>query len=128
MVTTIPIEGTFDIARGRSSLRTHVAVHRWPPQFNARTSAALTALGELILACSPNRVVIIRLEVVADGEDKGIVFDMTLPSLEVDKLRLDQGLARIERAVDRLDIREFPNGMQVTAHVCVAEKVQIYED
>ena len=35
MVTTaIPIEGTFDIAKGRSSLRTHIAVHRWPPVFD----------------------------------------------------------------------------------------------
>ena len=128
MVTTIPIEGTFDIAKGRSSLRTHVAVHRWPPQFKARTSAALTAFGELILACSPSRVVIIRLEVIAEGNDQGIVFDMTLPSPDGDKLRLDQGLARIERAVDRLDIRELPNSMQVTAKVCVTEKVRIYND
>jgi hypothetical protein len=127
-VTTIPIAGTFDIAKGRSSLRTHVAIHRWPPQFNARSSAALTALGELILSCSPSRVVIVRLEVIADGDEQGILLDMTLPLSGGDRLRLEQGLARIERAVDRLDIREFSDSIQLSAQVCVQEKMCIYQD
>ena len=62
--TTIPIQGTFDIAKGRNSLRAHIAAQRWPPTFGARAAAVVTALGELILNVQGQNLVIVRMNVI----------------------------------------------------------------
>jgi hypothetical protein len=123
VTTTIPVEGTFDIAKGRSSLRTHIAIHRWPPVFGAHASAALTAIGELILALNSNRIILIKMGVIADGDDQGIVFELALPLLDANIPRLDEALARVERATDDLDIRETANSVQISAHILVKKRI-----
>jgi hypothetical protein len=123
VITTIPIEGTFDIARGRSSLRTHIAVHRWPPVFAARASAVLTAIGELVLTSRVGQVVLVKMAVIAEGEDQGIHFDLVLPTPDIDTARLQQALTRIERAADGFVMRKIGENLEISAQVSVKERV-----
>jgi hypothetical protein len=123
VTTTLPIEGTFDIARGRSSLRTHIAVHRWPPVFGARASAVLTAIGELILASGVNRVILVRMGVIPEGEDQGISFELALPSQDVNMTRVRQASVRVERAADGFDMRETGYSLEIAAQVSIKERV-----
>ena len=122
ITTTIPIEGTFDIAKGRSSLRIHIAAQRWPTVFSARVAAALTALGELIIAYGSNRVIIVKAEISNGGTNDGIAFAVNLPLLDIDEPRLCQALSRLERATDTLGIRNIANSTQIATRVLVMEE------
>jgi hypothetical protein len=122
ITTTIPIEGTFDIAKGRSSLRTHIAVQRWPTVFSARVTTALTALGELIMAYGSNRVIIVKAEIINGGNNDGVAFEVNLPLLDIDEPRLCQALARLERATDTLGIRNIANSTQIATRVLVMQE------
>jgi hypothetical protein len=122
ITTTIPIEGTFDIAKGRSSMRAHIAVQRWPTVFGARVSAALTALGELIIAFGSDRVIIVKAEIIYGGTNDGVAFEVNLPLMNTDEPRLSQALARLERATDTLGMRDIANITQIATSVLVVEE------
>lgn len=118
VTTTIPVEGTFDIARGRLSLRTHIAVYGWPPVFAARASAVLTAIGELILTSRANRVIPVKIEIITEDEDRGIAFDLALP-LSAYATQWEQALSRVERAADGFDAQETASSMEISAWITV---------
>ena len=63
------------------------------------------------------------MEVIVDGDDQGIVFELALPSLDVNIPRLDEALARVERATDALDIRETANSLQISATLSVKKGI-----
>ncbi len=115
--TTIPIQGTFDIALGRRTLRSKIAAQRWNPTFNARASAALTALGELILLGGTERVVPVRLIIIKGQQNEGVKLACTVSNIESGSERLYKVLDQLERAADNMEIEELSNGMQVALHV-----------
>lgn len=117
--TTIPIQGTFDIAKGRNSLRTHVAAQQWPPTFGARAAASLTALGELILQAGKNSLVIVRINIIEDGSSAGVQFECSFPRPTGDLAPFEDAQNRLGRASDQLSIQEIGGNIQVTAAVLV---------
>jgi hypothetical protein len=70
--TAVPIQGTFDIAIARNTLRSKIVQQRWPIVFNARAATALTALGELILALDRSQTIVIQIETLTDEKKCGI--------------------------------------------------------
>lgn len=116
----LPIDGTFDIARGRNTLRSHLASHHWSPMFGARAAALLTAIGELILYAGGGHRVVLRLEVIEDGPDAGVRLscDLHLPD---DNPQVEKARQRLVRASDTLDIAHISDNdmMRVTATVQV---------
>lgn len=117
LITTIPIEGTFDIARGRLSLRTHTAIHGWPPVFAARASAVLTAIGELIIASGANRVIPVKMGVVAESEDQGLTFELSLPAQDANSSQWETALARVDRAADSMSTRDIANNIEISTWI-----------
>ena len=115
--TTIPVQGTFDIAKGRNSLRAHIAAQRWSPTFGARAAAALTALGELILNAQGQNLVIVRLNVIDEGEVKGVQFVCNIQINDADTY--ENAAQRLQRAADDLDVREVAQNAQIVASVYV---------
>jgi hypothetical protein len=104
--TVVPIQGTFDIAKGRNSLRTHIAVQHWPATFGAHASALLTALGELILSSGEGYLVPVQM-FFEDGDDAaGIRFVCAIPMYNIDSNKFQDIISRLERASDTIDIKE----------------------
>ena len=117
--TTIPIQGTFDIAKGRNSLRAHIAAQRWSPTFGARAAAALTALGELILFASRHNLVIVRMTVVDTGDQAGIHFACNIQAPGDNLSAFQEAENRLGRATDSLELREVAQSIQISASVCL---------
>ena len=113
--TTIPIQGTFDIAKGRSSLRTHVAAQRWSPTFGARAAAVLTALGELILNAGRHNMVIVRMIIIEDGKDAGVQFSCSIHLPEGEQGVFNDSYDRLGRAADDVQTQEIAGNLQVSA-------------
>jgi hypothetical protein len=121
--TTIPIQGTFDIAKGRNSLRAHIAAQHWSPTFGARAAAALTALGELILQANKHNLVIVRMNVFEEGNEIGVQFTCTIQIPEGESAGLRQAEDRLSRAADQLEMQEIAHSVQITAGVWQAAAV-----
>ena len=117
--TTLPIQGTFDIAKGRNSLRTHIASQRWAPAFGARAAAVLTALGELILHTNRHGLVIVRITIVEEGVDAGVHFECNIQSPEGETRQFNEAHERLQRASDHLEMREIATNIQVCTIVYV---------
>ena len=117
--TTIPIQGTFDIAKGRNSLRAHIAAQCWSPTFGARAAAALTALGELILFTSHHNLVIVRMTVVDQGDKVGIHFACNIQSPGENLSAFGEVEDRLDRATDTLELRPLAQSIQVSASICL---------
>lgn len=115
----LPIEGTFDIARGRNTLRSHITACNWPPMFGARASALLTAIGELILYAGDGHMVVVRLEVIEDGADAGITLSCDLNELPGDNPQVEKARQRLVRAADTLDIEGVDGLIRVQARIHV---------
>ena len=126
--TVIPIQGTFDIAKGRRSIRAHIATQRWTPVFGARAGAALTALGELILHAGVSRIVAVRLYIIDTGDEAGIEFDCQLhPCNIADNGKFEQAQQRLENATDDLYLRVDKGCVQIHAGVRIAMGEQRYD-
>jgi hypothetical protein len=117
--TIIPIQGTFDIAIGRNTLRTKIVARRWAPKFNARAAAALTALGELILSAETSRIVPVRMRVLEE-EAAGIEFSCDIRLNNSSGDRFDEAQARLDRATDELDMVSGGSTVRVIARIWVA--------
>jgi hypothetical protein len=116
-MTTIPIQGTFDIALGRRTLREKVLAQGWKPSFNARAAAALTALGELILLASGGKSVPVTLRLVEDADDAGIQLSCQVNPTDVIADSLDQATERLDQATDDLQIEKTARGFRIMAQV-----------
>lgn len=115
--TTIPVQGTFDIALGRKTLRANIVRQRWHPNFNARASAALTALGELILMGDTSRLVPIIVHILDQGNQHGIEMTCNVNASDIDDDRVDEATSRLERAADELLIDRSHHGIRVTVYI-----------
>lgn len=116
-MTTIPIQGTFDIALGRKTLREKVLAQGWKPAFNARAAAALTALGELILLASAGKTVPVTLRMLEEANDPGILLSCQVNPMDVIPDSLDQATERLNQASDDLQIEETTRGFRIAVQV-----------
>lgn len=115
----IPIQGTFDIAQARATLRTHLALFRWSPLFTARASTAVTALGELIIAFEHGRVCPVRMQ-ISNAKKPGIDFICKLHiDKDDDQARTDYLLKHLDTCVDWLDINEIDGMINLHAKMLV---------
>lgn len=121
ITTTIPIQGTFDIAKGRNSLRAHIAAQHWSLTFGARAAAALTALGELILSVNQQNLVIVRINVIQQEDAGGIEFLCQFRVADEDRSRYQEIVQRLLRATDKLEVREVAQMIQIVAAVWLNE-------
>jgi len=116
--TKIDIQGTFDIAKGRNTLRKFIMAQRWSPTFNARASTALTALGELIICSSPEHEMIeVQVYILDTDDDTGIEMNCQIPILESGNLALETAQDRLKRAADHLFINNQGRTWQVALQV-----------
>lgn len=117
--TVLPIEGTFDIARGRNTLRSHIMANNWTPMFGARAAALLTAIGELILYAGGGHIVIVRLNVIEEGDEAGVEVSCEMNPPDADNPQYEKARQRLVRASDLLAFDDTDDGIYVCASVQV---------
>jgi hypothetical protein len=116
----IPIEGTFDIALARRAVRVRMAARRWAPTAYGRVSAALTALGELILLPSVLKAVIVKIDIFDLPESSGIELSCTLIQTEPDGGQMQVAQERLQRATDQLQIKLVANQTHICARLLIS--------
>lgn len=115
--TVVPIQGTFDIAQARSALRLKVAQRRLPTVFNARAAAAVTALGELILALNKSQPVLIKISTVDRGNVCGIELSTRFRIPEGKPPQWDDRKRSLERAATETFFDEDRDDVGITAYI-----------
>ena len=113
--TVILVHAEFDIARGCKLLRSYVAAQRWKPVFGARATAAMTALGDLILSSGTNALVPINITVVNAGDHVGIELGCNLYLPGSDRPEILEAKQRLARATSAIDVYETAGNFQITA-------------
>ena len=117
--TVIPIQGTFDIAQGRNTIRTRIASQHWPVSFNARSATAMTVMGELILLCNGSKAIPVRITLLNDQKPHGIELSCTLPKLTGEIVRWKSKMDNLTRVADTLDVKEHGGHVEIRACVCL---------
>ena len=117
--TVILIHAEFDIARGCKTLRSHITSLRWQPVVGARATAALTAMGDLILNSHSGELVPVNLTIQNSGSRLGIELGCSfyLPNGETPEVC--DGRQRLDRASDEMDFYETSGNIQVIARLNV---------
>lgn len=117
----IPVEGTFDIARGRNAIRSHIATRHWPVYMNARAATLFTALGDLIACNQYRELVLVQLELEESGPACGIRLSCTVAvdtkKQHNEQLTIIEG--RLRQAADRLEIECGDDEIHVEACIFV---------
>lgn len=119
MATVLPIQGTFDIAKGRNMLRTHIAVRSWSTQFNVRASALLTAIGELILTTDPDHLSLVKVEIVPQGKDAGIEMHTRCHLSHGDSRLIESTRQNLARVADRCELLIEDGEIVINAYLYV---------
>lgn len=119
IATVVPIQGTFDIALARNTLRTKIAQQRWPMVFNARAATALTALGELILMVGKAQAVPVHIEVLEQSKKYGIRLNCRFRLPDKKPIRWEEQKNKLEQAAADTEIQESQTEIEVTAYVWV---------
>ena len=114
-VNTVPIQGTFDIARGRNVLRNQLAAYHWPPTLWARGAALLTAMGELILSTQTTHAVPLEMAIVTEQREIWMRCTVSLDNVSSEMLSTLE--ERIQRAADHADVNRQLNQVCVMAHL-----------
>jgi hypothetical protein len=115
----ILVHAEFDIARGCRTLRGYAADQDWKPIIGARATAALTALGDLILNSGANELVPVNIAVKNYRNDQGIELGCSFYSPNTTSPNIEAAKQRLQRATDELDIYETAGNVQVTARLIV---------
>jgi len=113
--TVILVHAEFDIARGCKLLREHVAAQNWKPMIGARATAALTALGDLILNSDSSELVPINITINNSGGSAGIELGCNLYLPNSDSPKVHEARQRLERATSAVDIYETAGNFQIMA-------------
>jgi len=116
--TVIPIQGTFDIALARNTIRSKINLRRWSIAFHARAATAITALGEIILTNDQKQAVAVHMSFLNEQGRCGVEFACSLPKSITEQSQWERKSQNLERAVDTLDIHE--NETQVLVHAYVS--------
>lgn len=115
--STLFVRGTFDIAQGRQSLRSHIASQQWSATLGARATTALTAIGELILQSNDGKSVPIKLHIQERGDQAGIRFEVQVVVPDGDPSRFNRTLDNLDRATDQLEVSEHGDTVQILAYL-----------
>jgi len=119
--TFIPIQGTFDIAHARASLRVHMAAQHWSTRFCARATIAITALGELIIAAEHGGVATVRVS-IHEGTKPGVELSCVVRLRSSNEHRLEQAIATFDRTVDLLRAEERNGILYITSRMYLEGK------
>lgn len=117
--SVIPIQGTFDVAKGRNSLRTEIARQCWPGTLNVRASATLTALGDLIVHSKPTSSVPVHVDFHLEGPRPGIHICCTMSSYYITQEALARIQNNLNTACDELVISWEDDKVSVDANICI---------
>jgi hypothetical protein len=119
MTTVIPVQGTFDIAQGRNTLRTKIAMQHWPVTFAfyARATTTLTALGEIILLLDKSRTMCIELKFFGQEPRCGIQLACKVSPMAQTASQWEQKVANLARAADELNIYESADHIEIQAYI-----------
>ena len=120
--TTIPIQGTFDIAKARHVVRTAVILRRWPITFNARVAAAITALGEIIIATGSGSATPLRIEILDQEFKQGISLQFSLIGTDLDLSSLRAKQSRLASAVDEMNVEGRANRLEIAVALHLQQK------
>ena len=115
--TIVPIQGTYDIALARNTLRTKIALQRWPIVFNARAATALTALGELILITGKVQPIPIKIEILGQPSKCGIKLTCRFSLPDKRPIRWEEHKHKLEQAAADTKIQESESEIEITAYV-----------
>jgi|GEM_PF-5908043 len=117
VLNIIPVQGTFDIARGRQMLRTHTSAQHWPPNQIARVCALLTAIGELIVRAELSYTIPIEVLLGFDHGQRKILMHCSVIFEHISAETLFSLEKSIQRAADQVDITQQLNRVGITAHL-----------
>ncbi len=114
-MSTLTIQGSSDIAKGRNLLRQLILGQRWSPTLCARAVAAFGVLGELIIgSCQKGSLEI--LIVPRDGKP-GVQLQCHLPRVGSEPLPIETMQNLLERAADMVDIHEHNDQLAIVAYL-----------
>lgn len=117
--TVALIQGTFDIAQARNTLRIKIAHRGWTPLFNAHASTALTALGELILSLKQAQPIPVKIASVEQPGRCGIELS-TRFRLTVEKPpQWDERCRNLEKASAETTFNESGDVIEITTCIRV---------
>jgi hypothetical protein len=117
--TVILVHAEFDIARGCKTLRSHIASQNWKPVVGARATAALTAMGDLILNSHSGELVPVNLTIQGSGQKAGIELGCSFYMPNGETPEIAEAKQRLERATDVMDFYETAGNVQVVARLNV---------
>jgi len=117
--TVILVHAEFDIARGCKLLREYVAAQNWKPVVGARATAALTALGDLILNSGSNELVPINIAIMNSGMKASVELGCNLYLPNSDTPKIHEAKQRLARATSAVDIYETAGNFQILARLYV---------
>jgi hypothetical protein len=115
----VTVQGTFDIALARNTLRTKIAQQRWPTIFNAHASTALTALGELIILADRTHPVPITIEMLEQSDKGGIKLSSHFRIPDRRPVQWEDQKRNLEQAAADARIQESGNEIEITAYVWI---------
>ena len=118
-VTTVPIQQIFDLAQARSTLRTKIMHQRWPIMFNARASAVITALGELILESRDTRCVVIKIEIITDFKQQGVKLSTSFHVSDKTCIQWNNRKQNLNMASADTEIQEVGDKVEITMYVWI---------
>lgn len=106
--TTLPIQGTFDIAMARNVLRRTGQSYKWPPQFAARASAALSALAELGLFAQTAQMscFYLKFDVLNCAGGDGVEFSCEIKTHGQSNNYMNYARLQLERASDEIEVEQ----------------------
>jgi hypothetical protein len=119
MTTTLPIQGTFDIAMARNVLRRTAQSYNWPPQFRARASAALSALAELGLFAQTSQAscFYLNVDVLNKSGNEGVEFSCEVKSSGQYNNYVNYARLQLERASDEIEVKQASGIEQIKVRV-----------
>jgi hypothetical protein len=102
--TVVGIKDEFDVARGRTLLRTMILARHMKSKFNLRAAAALTALCEFILAANSSKIVPMRMHIVESSHAIGVKLSCAIESCQ-DTALVTEAYHQLRRTTEDLDIQ-----------------------
>ena len=113
----LPIQSSFDIAQGRSTIRTLINLRRWPVIFNARAATAFTALGELIMLMGISRVTPVYVEILEQESGRGIMFQCGFELSTETPSQWNTWCQQLQEAADELAVETQTTRLLLKARV-----------
>jgi len=119
LFTVVPIQGTYDIAYARNTLRVKIAQQRWSMFVNAHATIALTALGELILLTERLQPVMVNIETLAEPNRYGVKLSSRFDVPDERPSNWEEKQRNLQQAATEFDLVEIEDGVEITVYIWV---------